>query len=102
MYLPGPRLSRKTGTSRKLLPMKSPYCVWWFEFLAMENDTVRRCGLIGGSVALLEEVWPCWRKYVAVGVGFEFLCSRSTQCGETLLVAACRRESSSTWLWIKM
>jgi hypothetical protein len=24
----------------------------------------RRCGLIRGGVALLEEVWPCWRSYV--------------------------------------
>ena len=25
------------------------------------GGTVRRCGLARGGVALLEEVWPCWR-----------------------------------------
>jgi len=32
----------------------------------------RRCGLIGG-VALLQEVWPCWRRYVTMDVGFKTL-----------------------------
>jgi hypothetical protein len=37
----------------------------------------RRCGLVGGGVALLEEVWPCWRRCgliggnVTLGAGFE-------------------------------
>jgi hypothetical protein len=32
----------------------------------------RRCGLVGGGVALLEEVWPCWRRCgMSLGVGFE-------------------------------
>ena len=30
----------------------------------------RRCGLVGGGVALLEEVWSCWRS-VSLGMGFE-------------------------------
>ena len=30
----------------------------------------RGVALLGG-VALLEEVWPCWRKCVTVEVGFE-------------------------------
>jgi hypothetical protein len=29
---------------------------------------IRRCGLVGGGVALLEDVWPCWRRCVT---GFE-------------------------------
>ena len=49
----------KQGASGKLLPMRPPYCVWWFKCLAIENDTIRRCGLIGGSVALLEKVCHC-------------------------------------------
>ena len=28
---------------------------------------IRRCDLVGGGVALLEEVWPCWRKCGFVG-----------------------------------
>ena len=28
-------------------------------------------GALLGGVASLEWVWPCWRKYVTVGVGFE-------------------------------
>jgi hypothetical protein len=38
---------------------------------------IRRYGLVGGGVALLEEMWPCWRRCglvggdVSVGVGFE-------------------------------
>ena len=35
------------------------------------NGTIRRCGLVGVGVALLEWVWPCWRKCVTVGAGFE-------------------------------
>jgi hypothetical protein len=31
-----------------------------------------RSGVLG-SVALLEEVWPCWRKCVTVGLGFDTL-----------------------------
>ena len=33
--------------------------------------TIRRFGLVGVGVALLEWVWPCWRKCVTVEVGFE-------------------------------
>jgi hypothetical protein len=33
-----------------------------------------RLALLGGvTFALLEWVWPCWRKCVTVGVGFEIL-----------------------------
>jgi hypothetical protein len=34
--------------------------------LVLGNGTIRMCGLVGG-------VWPCWRKCVIVGVGFETL-----------------------------
>jgi hypothetical protein len=37
------------------------------------NDTIRRCGLVGVGVASLEWMWPCWRKYVTMGVSFETL-----------------------------
>jgi hypothetical protein len=43
-----------------------------------------------GGVALLEWMWPCWRKCVTVGVGFDIL----------LLVLG--RQSSSAYLQIKM
>jgi hypothetical protein len=60
----------------------------------MESGTIRRCGFVGGGVALLEgvcgfvkggmtlleEVWPCWRKYITVGVGFEVSYAQG-QCG---------------------
>jgi hypothetical protein len=26
-----------------------------------------------GGLALLKEVWPCWKKYAILGVGFEVL-----------------------------
>jgi len=31
----------------------------------------RRCGLVEGGVALLEEVWPCWSGCITVGVDFK-------------------------------
>jgi hypothetical protein len=32
--------------------------VWWFEYgWPVGSGTIRRCGLIGGGVALLEEVF---------------------------------------------
>jgi hypothetical protein len=31
------------------------------------SDTIRRCGLAGGGVVLLEEVWSCWRRCGLVG-----------------------------------
>jgi hypothetical protein len=34
--------------------------VWWFEYVwPMENGPIRRCGLVGIGLALLEEVSPC-------------------------------------------
>ena len=30
---------------------------------------LKGCGLVGGGVALLEEVWPCWRRCGLVGGG---------------------------------
>jgi hypothetical protein len=33
------------------------------------SGTIRRCGHVGVDVALLEWVWPCWRKCVTVGMG---------------------------------
>jgi hypothetical protein len=38
---------------------------------------LKGCGLVGGGVALLEEVWPCWRRCVTGGgawaLGFQML-----------------------------
>ena len=34
---------------------------------------IRRRGLAGGGVALLEEVWPCWRRCSLAGVGVALL-----------------------------
>ena len=34
--------------------------------------------LLLGSVSLLEWVWPCWRKCVTVGVGFEVSYAQDT------------------------
>ena len=45
--------------------------VWSLNALGPGSATI-------GGVALLEWVWPCWRKHVIVGMGFE-----------TLLLAAC-------------
>ena len=30
--------------------------VWWFEYTWPKRGTIRRCGLVGVDVALLEEV----------------------------------------------
>jgi hypothetical protein len=38
------------------------------------------------GVALMEWVWPCWRKCVTVGVGFVILCPSSIQPGRILLL----------------
>ena len=36
------------------------YILWWFEYACpMGNGNIRRCGLIGVDVALLEEVHHC-------------------------------------------
>jgi hypothetical protein len=37
------------------------------------SGIIRKCGPVGVGVALLEEVWPCWRKCVTVDVGFKTL-----------------------------
>jgi hypothetical protein len=37
------------------------------------SGIIRRCGLGRGGVALVEEVWPWWRRCVTVGLGFETL-----------------------------
>jgi hypothetical protein len=34
---------------------------------------MRRCGLVGVGVALLEWVWPCWSGCGLVGVGVALL-----------------------------
>jgi hypothetical protein len=62
--------------------------LWWFEDAWL---TIRRCGLVGVGLALLEEV--------TVGVGFEAQSRSSTQCGvDNLFLAAfgsrCRKLSS--------
>jgi hypothetical protein len=41
---------------------------WWYCL-----ERLRRCGLVGGGVALLEEVWPCWRRCGLVGGGVALL-----------------------------
>ena len=40
------------------------------------------------EVAFVGEVWPCWRKCVTVGVGFEVLCSTLPSAAETTLLVA--------------
>jgi len=37
------------------------------------NGTIRRHGLVGVGVALLEWVWPCWSGCGLVGVGVALL-----------------------------
>ena len=37
------------------------------------SNIIRTCWLVGVGVALLKWAWPCWRKYVTVGMGFETL-----------------------------
>jgi hypothetical protein len=51
-----------------------------------------------GGVASLEWMWPCWRKFITVGVGFEALLNVE----EIVLLAACRKESSPGCLLINM
>ena len=41
--------------------------------LSTGSDTIRRCGLVGVGMALLEEAWPCWRRHGPVGVGMSLL-----------------------------
>ena len=43
-----------------------------------------------GGVALLEWVWPCWRKCVTVGAGFEvsYAQAMSTSMAHSLLLPA--------------
>lgn len=59
--------------------------------------TLRRCGIIRGCMALLEEVWLC-------GSGFEGLCLTSAQYGgESLLVlcrSRCRMPAPSPVPWL--
>jgi len=38
----------------------------------IESGTIRRRGLVGVGVALLEWVWPCWSGCGLVGVGVAF------------------------------
>ena len=41
-------------------PMRSERGMWCFEYAwSTASDTIRRCGIIGGSVALLVEVYHC-------------------------------------------
>ena len=64
----GPRSTRhwyrETETSKTTLrdipPPVRPHFLWRFEYgWPMRSSTIRRCGFIGGSVALLEEVCHC-------------------------------------------
>jgi hypothetical protein len=41
--------------------------------LDTRSGTIRKRGLVGVGVALMEEVWPCWRKCVTLEVDFETL-----------------------------
>jgi hypothetical protein len=42
------------------------------------GGTVRTQGLVGVGVALLEWVWPRWRKSVTVGASFEVVYAQAT------------------------
>lgn len=55
------------------MPIPRPHSCGGLNMLAPGSGTSRRCGLVGESVALLEEVWPCWRKYGTVSVYNETL-----------------------------
>ena len=35
------------------------------------SGAIKKYGLVGVGVALLEWVWPCWRKCVTIQAGFE-------------------------------
>jgi len=52
-------------------------CISWV-CVGPGSCTGRRCGLIGGGVALLEEVWPCCRRCVIVGFETFFLSTWET------------------------
>jgi hypothetical protein len=39
----------------------------------IDSGTIRRCGIAGVGVALLEWVWPCWTGCGLVGVGVALL-----------------------------
>ena len=40
--------------------------------LGLESGPIRRCCLVVRiGVALLEKMWPCWRKCAIVGMGFD-------------------------------
>jgi hypothetical protein len=51
----------------KILISSNIWHLWWVKYPG--NGTIRRYGLVGVGVALLEWVWPCWRKCVTVWVG---------------------------------
>jgi len=63
--------------------------MWWFEYAGP-----REWHLLVG-VALLELVWPCWRKYVTLNMGLE---PHPSCLQASLLVAAfgTRSETPST------
>ena len=43
--------------------------LWWVEYAwPMGSDTIRRHGLVGVGVVLLEGAWPCRRRIVLVGI----------------------------------
>jgi predicted metal-binding protein len=64
---------------------------------AYGSGTIRRCGLIGRGVALLE-VCHCGGR----ALGVSYMCSSLASVIQTLLLAACRRYSSPGCPWIKI
>ena len=59
--------------------------IWWCGSLNMLDPWEV---LLLGGVPLLEQVVPCWSKYITLGVGFEIQCSSSAQ----------RERGVSSWL----
>jgi hypothetical protein len=45
----------------------------YLNMLGPGSATIRRCGLVGGGVASLEEVWPRWGRCGLVGGGVALL-----------------------------
>jgi hypothetical protein len=66
-----------------------------------ESGTIRRCGLVGGGVALLEEVWSCWRRCGLVGGGvalLEEVCHCVSRLSECLVFKICpMQKRASSW-----
>ena len=44
-----------------------PHKLMCLNVWSMGSGIIKMCGFVGGGVALLEEVWPCWRRCGLVG-----------------------------------